>query len=127
MPTSKDHWKSLRRKAKRGMRGYPMATVAAYGPDDRRASKLVVSIFAFDGDEDGPMRKWFSDVDVRGDSAILAEVLAFTADNGVRSVAMLDRIIGCPHEEGVDYPLGEVCPQCPFWHRIDRWTGERRQ
>jgi hypothetical protein len=31
---------------------------------------------------------------------------------------MLEEINGCPHEEGVDYPLGQVCPACPFWaHR----------
>jgi Protein of unknown function (DUF1186) len=35
-----------------------------------------------------------------------------------------DRIIGCPHEEGIDYPLGRACPQCPFWAGIDRFTQE---
>jgi MFS family permease len=40
---------------------------------------------------------------------------------GVRSVAMVDRIIGCPHEEGVDYPEGEECPECPFWRGKDRF------
>ena len=31
---------------------------------------------------------------------------------------MIEEIYGCPHEEGQDYPLGEVCPACPFWaHR----------
>ena len=25
---------------------------------------------------------------------------------------MLEEINGCPHEEGQDYPLGEVCPVC---------------
>jgi hypothetical protein len=42
----------------------------------------------------------------------------------VKSVVMPDRIIGCPHEEGIDYPEGESCPQCPFWEGRDRWTGE---
>ncbi|HEY2587148.1 MAG TPA: hypothetical protein VGI81_15480 [Tepidisphaeraceae bacterium] len=23
---------------------------------------------------------------------------------------------GCPHEEGIDFPLGQECPFCPFWH-----------
>jgi len=26
-----------------------------------------------------------------------------------------DGIIGCPHEEGIDFPVGEGCPYCPFW------------
>jgi hypothetical protein len=37
---------------------------------------------------------------------------------------MVDRIIGCPHEEGIDYPDGAECPECPFWKGRDRWTGE---
>jgi hypothetical protein len=32
--------------------------------------------------------------------------------------------IGCPHEEGKDYPLGENCPQCPYWANRDRWSGK---
>ena len=23
--------------------------------------------------------------------------------------------MGCPHEEGEDFPEGEDCPFCPFW------------
>jgi hypothetical protein len=42
----------------------------------------------------------------------------------VVSVAMADRIIGCPHEEAIDYPRGTVCPECPFWRSRDRFTGE---
>ena len=37
---------------------------------------------------------------------------------------MTESIIGCPHEEGKDYPDSQVCPQCPFWGNRDRWTGE---
>src|SRR5712692_4405008 len=32
----------------------------------------------------------------------------------------LDGIIGCPHEEGIDYPEGKSCPQCPYWARRAR-------
>jgi hypothetical protein len=38
-------------------------------------------------------------------------------------VAMPDRIIGCPHEEGIDYE-GEYCPRRAFWIGRDRWTGK---
>jgi len=51
-------------------------------------------------------------------------MLRFVREHGVKSIAMMDRIIGCPHEEGKDYPDGEVCPECPFWANRDRWTGE---
>lgn len=42
----------------------------------------------------------------------------------VQRVAMAGRIIGCPHEEGIDYPEGLTCPQCPYWAKLNRWTGE---
>lgn len=56
---------------------------------------------------------------------ILAEARAALEEHAVKSVAMADRIIGCPHEEGTDYPEGQTCPRCPFWASRDRWTGER--
>lgn len=40
-------------------------------------------------------------------------------------MAMTDSILGCPHEEGIDYPEGGSCPQCPFWSGRDRWILER--
>src|SRR3712207_8890095 len=36
--------KRLTKTAKKGFRGFPVATVALYGPDNRRASKLTVGI-----------------------------------------------------------------------------------
>ena len=115
--------KRLTKKSRRGFRGYPLAAIAPYGPDDRRASKLVVTVSLREGDE-GEMRKWFSDTtDVRTDPKIAAEVLGFLTENDVLSVAMPDRIIGCPHEEGIDYE-GEYCPRCPFWIGRDRFTGK---
>lgn len=70
------------------------------------------------------MRKWFSDEDdVRRRQDILEDLLAFLAQHGALSVVMTDRIIGCPHEEDIDYE-GPVCPRCPFWANRDRWTGE---
>ncbi len=105
--------------------GYPMATVAYYGPDDKRASKVVVGLFRVEGQKEPEMKKWFSDTeDLRLSPTINQEIVDFLRDNHVGRVAMLDRIIGCPHEEGIDYPEGETCPQCPFWANRDRWTGK---
>jgi hypothetical protein len=116
--------KWLAKKAKAGNRGFPLGTVAFYGPDDRRASKVAVGIMMGTDDDPVVMRRWLSqDGDVRKDEAIGAEMASFLRDHGVRSVAMTDKIIGCPHEEGIDYPEGEECPQCPFWKGRDRWAG----
>ena len=105
--------KRLSKKARRGMRGYPLGTVAYYGPDDTRATKVVAGIRLV-ADADLEMRKWFVETgDARTDPTITEELLAHFERNGVKSVAMIDRIFGCPHEEGVDYE-GEYCPVCTF-------------
>jgi len=44
---------------RRGFRGYPMATVAFYGPDNKRASKAVVGIFIAKGQPVAELRRWF--------------------------------------------------------------------
>ena len=102
-----------------------MATVAFYGPDLTRASKVAVGIITRENAEPEALERWFSTTgDVRQDSAIGRDILAFIERHGAVTVVMTDRIIGCPHEEGIDYPDGQVCPQCPFWAHRDRWTGE---
>lgn len=128
MKLGRDPRKWLQKKAKRGVASYPAGTVAFYGPDDRRASKVAATvILARDSTDSMELRRWFSETgDLRRDDEVLAEVALFFQEHGVRSVAMIDGIIGCPHEEGTDYPDGEACPQCPFWAGRDRWTGLRR-
>lgn len=126
----KERWRrekqrsSLKKRARKGFRGYPLATVAFYGPDDRRASKVVVAVFLSQGEPDA-IRKWLSETgDVRADPDVAAEMTAFMEEHGVLSVSMSERLLGCPHEEGVDYPEGESCPVCPYWANRDRFTGE---
>ena len=116
----------LRKKARRGFRGFPVATIAWYGPDDQRASKVAVGIIIEDGAEPQALERWFSkDQDIRQDRIIGAEIQQFIRSHGVKSVIASDGIMGCPHEEGTDYPDGQTCPQCPFWAGKDRWAGER--
>lgn len=116
--------KLLAKKVRKGNKGYPIATVAYYGPDNSRVSKIVSSIIKYEDAEIDPMQKWFTDGDARNSEGILGEVLSFIIDNEAKSVAMLDKIIGCPHEEGIDYPDGEFCPECPYWKNRDRFTDE---
>ena len=116
---------SLRRKAKRGFRGYPIATIAFYGSDDSRASKVAVGIVADESGDVMELERWFADeTDARSDFDIGVAIEAFIRSRDVRSVVMTDRIIGCPHEEGVDYPEGQACPNCPYWAGRDRFSGE---
>jgi hypothetical protein len=124
MAIRREPGKWLRKKAKAGVRAYPVGTVAFYGFDDQRATKMVAGVIAY---QDAPplLQKWFSDTaDLRRDGLALEEASDFFKAHGVRSVGMFDHIIGCPHEEGVDYE-GETCPACPFWAGRDRWAGLR--
>ena len=116
---------ALKKKARRGFRGYPIATIAFYGPDDTRASKAAVGILNADGAEPSALQRWFSEEgDVRKDRAIESEILQFVQDHGAKSVVIADGILGCPHEEGIDYAEGQACPRCPFWAHRDRWSSD---
>jgi hypothetical protein len=70
--------KRLGKKAKRGFRGYPVATIAVHGPDDATATKLTVGIVPGEQAEVSALRRWFSaGAVVRNDAIIAQGVLAF--------------------------------------------------
>jgi len=111
----------LRRKTERGFRGYPVGTIAFYGPDSLHATKVAVGIVHREGAEVRELERWFSDTsDVRYDDSIGHQVLAFLQQHGVKTVVTGSRILGCPHEEGIDYPEGTECPLCPYWAGRER-------
>ena len=105
---------------------FPVATIAAYGPDNTCATKLVVSILQRSGDrEPRAMQTWTTGTgDIRADQKIGADVAAFISNWHVKRTVDAETIIGCPHQEGIDYPMGRTCPQCPFWAGLDRFTHE---
>jgi hypothetical protein len=110
------HRSPLKKKARRGFEGFPLATIAWYGPDDQRASKVAVGIIIEEDGDPQALERWFSkDGDIRQDRVVGAEIQQFIRSQGAKSVVVTDGILGCPHEEGIDYPDGETCPQCPFW------------
>ena len=117
MNRSRDPKHYLQRKTPRREPAYPLATLAYYGPDDQTASKVVLSIVLSEGADQPAFRKqWLSgEVDAREDPAINREILEALQEHGAAKLALVDRIAGCPHEAGVDYPQGEDCPFCPFW------------
>jgi len=114
---------ALKKRSGRGFRGYPAATIAFYGSDNVRASKVAVGIVPAEGAEPSEMRRWTTTLgDIRRDPVIGDEIIDFIRRNGAETVVMSDGILGCPHEEGIDYPDGQPCPQCPFWEHRDRFT-----
>jgi hypothetical protein len=116
--------KAARKNKGRGI--YPAATIAFYGPNVEFASKVVVGVFLRESAEADILERWFSeDVDVRANGDVGEQVLKLLRSNGVKSAVVMDGIIGCPHEEGIDYPEGKSCPKCPYWAGRDRFTHER--
>ncbi len=109
------HW--LQKKAPDQSAAYPFATITYYGPNDQFASKAVVAIRNSAIEEEPAVRmKWHTaDIDARQDPSITQAILEIIGQNYVQKVAIVDRIAGCPHEAGIDYPEGGDCPQCPFW------------
>ena len=94
---------------------YPVGTLAYYGPDDQSCSRIIASVVNAPNARP-QFRDWLGD-DVCVDPQVAAEIGEFFRLNGVCDVIMTEGIIGCLHDQGLDYPDGEKCPQCPFWHQ----------
>jgi len=107
------------------MRGWPVATIAYYGPNLTQATKVAVGIVPHETAEPLEVLDWEVETgDIRADPAAAQEILDFVERHGVLSIIMTDGIIGCPHQQGIDYE-GDWCPVCEFWHGRDRFTGQR--
>ena len=86
---------------------YPLGTVALYGPDDKTTTKIAAGVILRDGAE--PMLKRWVATDVTTNPKVQQEMKDFFLQHGVKQVAMTQGNMGCPHEEGEDFPF------CPFW------------
>ena len=60
------------------------------------------------------MKRWVSS-DVATSPKVQRELKNFFMKHGVKQVVMSEGNMGCPHEEGLDFPSGEECPFCEFW------------
>jgi hypothetical protein len=110
--------KKIRVRSNRKAHGkYPIATIISYGPDDKTCTKVVATIIKSEHDEEpSAMKKWFGE-NVDKDKKTMQEIADFIKENGigVKDVIITDAPMGCVHEEGIDFPVGEDCPDCPFW------------
>jgi hypothetical protein len=92
---------------------YPIGTVAFYGPDDKVTIKIVAAVIR-KAEAEPVIERWVG-TNLIHSPKVQRQILEFFAQHGVKSVASTNRNMGCPHEEGEDFPLGEDCPFCPFW------------
>ena len=71
----------LDKKIKANFRGYPIGTIAFYGPTNTLATKVAVGIFLHEDDkEPAKMEKWFSEKEIRTNIKILNEIKKFVLD-----------------------------------------------
>jgi hypothetical protein len=92
---------------------YPIGTVAFYGPNNTITTKIAASVIKSPSAE--PILERWVATDVTTSPKVQREIKEFFAKHGVKSVAMSEGNMGCPHEEGEDFPNGGDCPFCPFW------------
>ncbi len=92
---------------------YPIGTVALYGPNDQITTKIVAGVIERDG-ADPILERWMG-TNIKDSPKVKRQMQEFFKKHEVKSVAATDRNIGCPHEEGLDFPHGEDCPFCPYW------------
>lgn len=95
---------------------FPIGTIAYYGPDDKTVNKIVAAVLP-DEHTNPKIKKWIGN-EVAQNQKTAAEIGKFFQDQQVTNIVMTEGIIGCPHEEGIDYPVGESCPDCPFWAEL---------
>jgi hypothetical protein len=98
-----------------------VATIAQYGPDDKTVTKIVASHFNRPGGPIKAMKRWVQ-TGITEDPAFRQELFAFLTSRNPSRIALTKGVMGCIHEEGEDYPEGEVCPLCPFWAGRDRFA-----
>jgi hypothetical protein len=95
-------------------KSYPLATITYHGPSPEIASKIIVGII--EGQDQAPiLREWIGE-DISEDVETAREIAEFIKDHTVTRVITSEWVLSCPHEEGKDFPEGELCPFCPDWH-----------
>ena len=92
---------------------FPIGTTAMYGPNDTQTTKIVAGVILHPTAD--PIIERFVGSDVMTDTKVQAAILEFFGQFEVKSVVASGGNIGCPHEEGEDFPVGGNCPFCPYW------------
>ena len=92
---------------------YPIGTIACYGPNDRRITKIVAAVFEYENAKP-ILERWVSTT-VGNNPKVRLQIKALFDRHLVKSVIKMDGNLGCPHEEGKDFPSGQDCPFCPYW------------
>ena len=89
---------------------FPIVTIAHYGSDDKHTTKIVAGVILHSTAE--PILSRFVGSKTSEDPKVQLEIDEFLSEPSKETV-FLEGNMGCPHEEGEDFPVG--CLFCPFW------------
>lgn len=103
-----------RRAPKKDLGVSPLITGAFYGPSDGQATKLVLSFIPSPVGDAATIERWLAE-DVLADDRVSEQARLFLHAHAAAGITVTGGTVGCPHEEGTDYPDGGDCPRCPFW------------
>ena len=92
---------------------FPIGTIVYYGPDDKLTTKIVAGVVN-EEETEAIIERWVA-TDVTTNQKVQKEIERFFRKHGVTRVGISDGNVGCPHEEGKDFPVGGDCPFCPWW------------
>jgi hypothetical protein len=92
---------------------FPIGTIARYGPDDRATTKIVAGVIRRQNAE--PILERWVGTNIASNPKVDRQIAEFFQRHHVKSVVANHQNMGCPHEEGIDFPSGEDCPFCAFW------------
>ena len=101
------------RKVVQSKENFPIGVLTYFGPDTQTISKIVAVVIP--SHEATPILRRWQGPEIASDPKAAFEIGKFLKEQKVLEVVMAEGVIGCPHEEGIDYPEGETCPHCPFW------------
>jgi hypothetical protein len=122
MTTEDRFLERLRKKARRGLRGWPAATIAFYGPNLDRATKAAVGIVPAENAEVGDMQSWEVE-----DGDVSAPARRRRANPGIHPGARSahrgdDRRHYRLSTPGRHRLRKRVVSVCVFWHGRDRFS-----
>lgn len=96
-----------------GQQRYPVGAVTMYGPDKVTTTMIVAAVMT--DEESEPIYQRWIGCKVKDDPQVKYQMTEFFRAYDVRSVICVRENVSCPHQEGLDYPVGQDCPFCPHW------------
>ncbi|MFT5721224.1 MAG: hypothetical protein ACI9W6_001537 [Motiliproteus sp.] len=86
--------KLIAKKAKRGFQGYPLISIAYYGPHDQLATQVVLSFVA---EEDAPaqLEKFSTQTDAREDATVQSTIVKIIERSGAKTLRLEPLVQEC--------------------------------